>query len=218
MKVSKKENEFGMQIFLEEDNSYLTIFYGGNLDLYWSIHSKKRSIDNDSKTDSIIITKENYALYSLFESLYSDIEDINLFEDFEEDKDRYRVYNRSNYQELFDKDNKIITWYSDETAREVANYLRIKKEKDSFVISFYIQEYIEGYDRDFASLYDIPVRFRNSGSRYDPFNIIFMRMYERLKNIDDIHDYGHQIHIEEYLYEKEHMVLSKKLNDKNKKD
>ena len=212
MKISKIKNEFGLQIFIEEDNSCLSIFYGGNLDLYWSINSNKRTMENDPKTDSFIITKENYGLYSLFEKLYNDIKEINLFEDLEEDKDRYRLYNSSYYQELFDEKNNTITWYSDETAREVANYLQIKKEKERFIINFNIQEYIEGYDRDFASLYYIPIRFRNSGSRYDPFNIIFMRMYERLKEIDDINDYGHQIHMEEYLYDKEHQkILSKTL-------
>ena len=88
------------------------------------------------------------------------------------------IYN----EELFDEENKTITWYSDETAHKVANYLKIKKETDCFIINFNIQENIDGYDSDFnSSLYDISIRFRNSGSRYDPFNIIFMRMYERLK-------------------------------------
>lgn len=212
MKISKENNEFGLQIFIEEENSYLSIFYGGNLDLYWAIHSNKRTLENDSKSDMFVITKENYELYNLFENLYNDIKEINIFKDFKEDKDRYRLYNRSNYQELFDEKNKTITWYSDETAHEVSNYLKIKKEKDCFIINFNIQEYIEGYDRDFSSLYYIPIRFRNSGSRYDPFNIIFMRMYKRLKEIDDVNEYGHQIHMEEYLYEMEQQkVLKKKI-------
>ena len=42
----------------------------------------------------------------------------------------------------------------------------------------------------------ITVRFRNSGSRYDPFNIIFMKLYQGLCALD--YEY-HQIHIEEYL-------------------
>ena len=42
----------------------------------------------------------------------------------------------------------------------------------------------------------ITVRFRNSGSRYDPFNIIFMKLYQGLYELD--YEY-HQIHIEEYL-------------------
>ena len=212
MKISKEDSEFGIKVFIEENDSCLCIFFGGNFDLYWTIKSNKRTIENDSKTDTFIITKENYELYNLFDNLYNDIKEINLFEDFEEDKDKYRLYNHSNYQELFDEENKTITWYSDETAHEVANYLKIVKAKDHFVIVFNIQEYIEGYVRDFASLYYIPIRFSNSGSRYDPFNIIFMRMYEKLKKINDVNDYGHQIHMEEYLYDiKKQKVLSKTL-------
>ena len=211
MKITKEKSEFGQSIIIEERNKRLYIFYGGNLDLYWSIQNNKRIAKENSKMESFTITKENYALYNIFNDLYNDIKEINLFEDFVEDKDRYRLYNYSNYHELFNEKNSTITWYSDETAHEVANFLKIKKEKDSFIIKFYIQDYIEGYDRDFASLYSIPIRFRNSGSRYDPFNIIFMRMYEKLKNIDDINDYGHQIHIEEYLYKKDHSKVLKKV-------
>ena len=211
MKLVKTNTRDGLDAcFYENEDCYFRIFFGGNLDLYWSIHSNNRTVDNDSKTDTFTITKENYKLYSLFDDLYSDIKEINLFEDFKEDKDRYRLYNMSNYQELFDEESKTITWYSDETAHAVANYLTIKKEEDSFVLTFNIQDYIEGYDKDFASLYYIPIRFRNSGSRYSPFNVIFMRMYERLKDIDDVNDYGHQIHMEEYLYEKS-KSLTKKL-------
>ena len=47
------------------------------------------------------------------------------------------------------------------------------------------------------------------GSRYHPFNIIFKRMYDNMKKVDDILDIGHQIHIEEYLYEEE---MSRKLS------
>lgn len=211
MKISKENSEFGLNVFLENNNSCLTIAFSGNGDLYWCIRSSNRTVENDSKMDKFIITRENYSLYCLFDDLYNDIKEINLFEDFDEDKDRYKLYNYANYHELFDEKHRTITWYSDETAREVANYLKIQKEKEHFVINFYIQEYIEGYDRDFNSLYYIPVRFRNSGSRYYPFNIAFMKMYQRLKEIEDINEYGHQIHMEEYLYEKENQKVLKKL-------
>ena len=45
----------------------------------------------------------------------------------------------------------------------------------------------------------ICIRFRNSGSTYDPFNIIFMRMFNKLQEY--IPEY-HQIHIEEMNYSK----------------
>ena len=211
IKISKEKTEFGLNIFLEDNNCCLAITFGGNGDLYWCIRSNNRTIENDSKMDKFIITKENYSLYSLFENLYNDIKEINLFEDFDEYKEKYKLYNYANYHELFDEEHNTITWYSDETAHEVANYLKIRKENDTFTFYFYIQDYVEGYDRDFNSLYYIPVRFRNSGSRYYPFNIAFMRMYQKLKDVENTNEVGHQIHMEEYLYEKEHQKVLKKI-------
>ena len=218
MKVVKYENEFGLIISFQELDKQVVISFGGNCDLYWTIRSK-----NENNHHDFIITKENYEVYRLFEELFDDIENIKIFTDYdipfyietdeekqeyyenrkkemEYEKNKYKLFNHSNYNELFDKENNTITWYSDETNHEVANILKIKKEKESFKLSFYIQPHIKEYDRDFNSPNYIPIRFRNSGSSYDPFNVIFMRMYQKIQHIDDINDYGHQIHIEEYLY------------------
>lgn len=204
MKLTKKETEFGIDVLLEEDNKKFEIYFAGNLDLYWNIRSKE-----ESDRHSFTITKENGELYRLFETLYNDIENINIFgvdsytaEEIEEIKDKYRKYNLSRYNELFDKDNKTITWHSDETAYDVSNILKIKKEEDSFEIEFSIQPHINGYDRDFNSPNHIPIRFRNSGSMYLPFNYVFMRMYKELIKLDDVSDYGHQMTIDEYQYVK----------------
>ena len=204
MKLTKQDTEFGMDIILEEDNKQFMIYFAGNLDLYWKIVSNE-----DNNKHSFIITKENYDLYRIFDELYSDIENVNvlvkdLFLDkkIDYDEEKIRLCNRSNYNELFDDENKTITWYSDETAHEVSNILKIKKEEDIFKIEFYVQPYISGYDRDFNSPNHISIRFRNSGSYYKPFNFLFMKMYNKLKTIDDINDYGHQMNIEEYLYNK----------------
>lgn len=219
MKVIKQENEFGLIISFKELDKQFDVSFSGNGDLYWTICSENVNDDNN-----FIITKENYEVYRLFEELFDDIENIKIFDDeeyitfylkteeekqeyiknqkdeIEYEKNKYRLFNLSNHNELFDKENNTITWYSDETNHEVANILKIRKENESFELEFYIQPYIEEYDRDFNSLYHIPIRFRNSGSSYDPFNIVFMRMYEKMKQVYDINDYGHQIHIEEYLY------------------
>ena len=219
MKVIKHENEFGLIISFQELDKQFDVSFSGNGDLYWTIRSENINDDNN-----FIITKENYEVYRLFEELFDDIENIKIDDDeeyitfylkteeekqeyikkrkdeIEYEKNKYRLFNLSNYNELFDKENNAITWYSDETSHEVANILKIKKENESFELEFYIQPYIEGYDRDFNSLYHIPIRFRNSGSSYDPFNIVFMRMYGKMKQVDNVNDYGHQIHIEEYLY------------------
>ena len=115
-------------------------------------------------------------------------------------KESYRKYNRSNYNNLYD--GTTITWYSDETNEEVANFLKIRRDDESFNVSFYTQPHKGSYDEDTHHYDSITVRFRNSGSRYDPFNIFFMQMYNALANVDDVLDEGHQIHMEEYLYER----------------
>ena len=205
MKVIKENSEFGLKVSLCEEDMFLTISFCGNLDLYWSLHSKDTSKDN-----TFVITKENFGIYKLFLELYDDIENINIFDyeytdfDFsiEDAKNMYRDNNKSNYNELFNKEDKTITWYSDETAHEVANILKIKKEDERFIIKFYVQKDIKGYSHDFKSLHYIPIRFRNSGSSYDPFNCLFMKMYNKMNEIDDVNDIGHQIHFEEYVYRK----------------
>lgn len=225
MNVIKKEGEFGPTILFYEENKILKFTFGGNGDLYWTIHCK-----NESDEKSFVITKENYSVYTLFEQLFSDIENINIFDmgaipfyieteeekkeyfknyekENEYQKKKYRLFNYSNYNELYDDNNKTITWYSDETAHEVANILKIKKAEEKFIIEFYTQPYINGYDEDFHSPNHISVRFRNSGSSYDPFNIVFMKMYNKMQELDDINDIGHQMHIEEYLYSKEKRLI-----------
>lgn len=223
MKVIKNETQFGPTIVFDEENKFLRFSFGGNGDLYWSLHSK-----NGNNYTSFIITKENYGAYSLFEQLFYDIENINIFDEndipfyieTEEEKEEYlkkrkeeieyeqnmcRMYNHSNYNELYD--NGIITWYSDETAHEVANILKIKKTEEEFILQFFIQPHLDGYDKDFNSSTYIPIRFRNSGSSYDPFNIVFMKMYNKMQELDDVNDVGHQIHIEEHLYRKEKKLI-----------
>lgn len=201
-----KYNEIYNYELISDDNK-LFISFEGNLDLYFTIYGKN--------INEFIIAKENMTIYNLFDKLYNEIKNINVFEkeyipfyietDQEKEdylkktKEEYRLYNKSNYNELFDEKNKTITWYSDETAHEVANYLKIKKEDEKYKLEFSTQPHIEGYDRDFNSKYSIPIRFRNSGSRYKPFNVCFMRLFNNLQNYDP--DY-HQITIEEYEYKR----------------
>lgn len=213
MKFVKEKSEYGLNICLYDEGKCLSFIYSGNGDLYWSINS-------DNNDFSFVITKESYGVYSLFEKLFNDIENINIFEeinvplyleteeerqeyinDFKEkierDKVKYRKFNFSNYRELFDKESNTITWYSDETAHEVANILKIKRLDGLFKLDFFVQPYIEGYNSDFYSSIYIPIRFRNSGSSYHPFNVIFMRMYDNMKNMDNVNDYEHQLHFDE---------------------
>lgn len=183
MKYIKEDIRFNTTIMLENNEKCLRFSYGGNGDLYWSIFCK---VDCEEKT--FYITKDNIEIYELFEKLFIDIDTLNIFGDdnisLVNEKENYRLYNFSKYNELYDEEKATITWYSDETSHEVANYLKIIKEEDAFKIEFHTQPYIGNYEEDFHSANYIPIRFRNSGSYYAPFNIIFMRMYNDMKQIN----------------------------------
>ena len=147
MKIIMQNTECGRNIFLENNGKTLSFIYRdkGTGDLYWTISTRKKN----EKLD-FVITKEIYVVYKLFEKLYSDIENINLFENIEipyENKDKYTLYNYAHYNELFDRENKTITWYSDETNHVVSNILKIKKEEDSFKVEISNQPYIDGYEK-----------------------------------------------------------------------
>lgn len=216
MKLYKQENEYGTDIIIKDTNKSLAFRFGGNGDLYWVVNSNEEYIDD--KID-FLITKENYKLYWLFEQLFMDIKTCSIFDGVNmmpfyiknsEYNNNYLIEQREtlkhalNYmkqKELYNEKENIVTWYSDETSHKVGNILKIKKEEDKFKLEFFIQKYFGDYDKDFNYFGYIPIRFRNSGCYYAPFNIIFMRMFHNMALLDDINEEGHQIHIEEYLYE-----------------
>lgn len=224
MKVQLTKNDYNSKdIDLIDGNKTLNIMFGGTGDLYWIIKNKDVKKGTEYTYDNFTITKENYSLYALFEQVFEDIKNINIFdkditdfppyietdeekkeylEEKELEKLNYKKFNVSYYNNLYNEENNTITWVSDETGFEVGNVLKISKVDDEFLIEFCTQPYIEGYERESNYPGLMGIRFRNSGSRYTPFNIIFMRMYSKLQNINDVNDIGHQIHIEEYLYSK----------------
>ena len=108
MKVIKYENEFGLIISFQELDKQLDISFGGNGDLYWTIHSK-----NENDNHDFIITKENYGIYRLFEELFDDIENIKIFEEdipfyleTEEGKQEYinKLYGQSYINKIVNKE------------------------------------------------------------------------------------------------------------------
>lgn len=225
MKVVKSYNEFGYKkIILIDANKELLFTYGGNGDLYWILKNKDSDY-REQRHDFFVITKENYQVYSIFEELFNNIHNFNIYDDDEipfylQDADEIRDYlrkrkqerkweiekyirfNASCYNDLYDRDSKVICWHSDETNYLVSNVVKIKKLKDMFLIRFYTQKQLDGYDREYDCSFSTSIRFRNSGSRYDPFNLVFMQMFQKLQDVDDVLDKNHQLHIEEYVYEK----------------
>ncbi len=195
MEIRKKKNEEikDYDIILIDDDKKLLIYFAGNQDLYMGIYNgqniglKNISIDFD-------ITKENYEIYCIFDNLYKEIIEGHPFGFYSNYDVDYR--NSGCYTNLVDKDKNII-WISDEGPDEEADKMIISKIDDMYRLTFIRNE----IDNEFYMKCPdgICVRFRNSGSRYKPFNAAFMGMYQRFQNIDENY---HQIHMEELIYTK----------------
>ena len=192
MEIIKKKNENinAYDIILINDNKKLLIYFAGNQDLYMGIYNgqniglKNISLDFD-------ITKENYEIYCIFDNLYNDITKgypFGFYNNYKKDE---------SYRNLIDE-NKNIIWISDEGPDEEADKMIISKiDDDTYRLTFVRNE----IDTEFYMKCPdgISVRFRNSGSRYKPFNAVFMGMYQAFQNIDENY---HQIHMEELIYTK----------------
>ena len=108
MKFKKIYNEHVKcyDIELKEKENTLKIFFAGNLDLYLML-SDGEVIDNENFN----ITKENYEIFSIFESLYKEIINGEVFDndDFDDIENNYKF--SDSYKKLV-KENQI-TWISD---------------------------------------------------------------------------------------------------------
>lgn len=212
---------------LEQDNKILSITFGGNLDLYWILTIKDEEDENpDFELDkenynyiyrevkgTFTITKENYLIYLLFDKLYNDLKTCQLFKSNHQSENSEFFYQDTTEEEYCTKQNnqyknspqykklyngETITWYSDDYDLCTADYVTIKKVNDTYELQF-TRPKITEENFTMRRKNTITIRFRNSGSRYDPFNIIFMRMYNELQQYDPNF---HQLHLEELSYQK----------------
>ena len=170
VKLVKNDNLI-YDIKLIDGSKNLTIMYGGNGDLYWSLVNDDWEVFYEGITDHFDITKENYEVYKAFESLLLNIKAISMREEL------------TNYNKLYDAKKSEVTWISDELAKEVANEVTISKHDGIIRLSFKTKPQTFGYDRNYFEFGMISIRFRNSGSRYRPFNLIFMNLFNELQNL-----------------------------------
>lgn len=188
LEVFRRKNNQFEQLYdyeIKDGDKRIVISYEGTLDLYFSAFQK-----NDYKPPKLEfeITKENYELYQLFDILYSDCLNCNIFkidelryEFCETDEERKELVDEtkrlndnlrqySNYNVLFE--NGYLSWKNDECIYEEADTLNIYKENEKYRLEFI---------RKSKELHlGIVCRIRNSGSRYKPFNNVFMNLYNNL--------------------------------------
>jgi len=199
MNIEKVKNTMNSyDFYLTKDDKTLKIHYAGNLDLYLMLSNDKLLSIDKNTIMHFDITKENYEIFQLFDSLYKDIISGNIFK---EDIYIYKEFNSYDYTKsyeyriLVDDDHNIV-WISDDGPVDLEDALKISKiDDDTYRLYFFRND--KPLDFGFKSSTNISVRIRNSGSRYNPFNCLFMRMFQELQNINP--DY-HQIHLEEIEY------------------
>lgn len=225
MIITKNKSEVGTYdiCIQENENKSLVLTWGKNGDLYWILDDLEE-IDRkeDPMYDSFCITKEDFALYSVFKDLYDDLmqgriylpdkhpntnvenlteEEINIVKKFNAESTMRstqandEVKKDKRYKKLT-ADN-VVTWYSDEEEASLAEILRISEQEDSILL-----EFVRQTKKDDQGFYRLPgyysIRFRTSGSAYTPCDLIFSRHFLKMQEYD--FNAPQQIHIEEILY------------------
>lgn len=206
VEIKKTKDVEGYYRFkITTENGSFDIMFGGNLDLYW-YYWPEENYKDWPLAKTFTISKENYFIYQKLDELYKNIKEQKPYQSKDENSsivfDSSKLINDSpksqySYKNLFQND--IIKWYSDDAPLEEASMLEIKYQEDKYIITFHQGKEDFGFPT-------YAIRFRNSGSRYEPYNFAFMNMYNSLSEYDANY---HQIHIEEYLYNKKLQKLKK---------
>ena len=205
VEINKTKDEDGYNYKIITSDGSFDIMFGGNLDLYW-YYWPEEDFKDWPLAKTFTISKENYFIYQKLDELYKNIKEQKPYRFKDENVstvfDSSKLINESpsaqySYKNLFQ--NGIIKWYSDDAPLEEASMLEIKYQEDKYIITFHQGKEDFGFPT-------YAIRFRNSGSRYEPYNFAFMNMYNSLSEYDANY---HQIHIEEYLYNKKLQKLKK---------
>ncbi len=206
VEINKVKDVEGYDRFkITTENGSFDIMFGGNLDLYW-YYWPEENYKDWPLAKTFTISKENYFIYQKLDELYKNIKEQKPYRFKDENVstvfDSSKLINESpsaqySYKNLFQND--IIKWYSDDAPLEEASMLEIKSQEDKYIITFHQGKEDFGFPT-------YAIRFRNSGSRYEPYNLAFMNMYNSLSEYNPNY---HQIHIEEYLYNKKLQKLKK---------
>ena len=180
MKIRKTKSNNAYIIELENASGIFSFIFAGTLDLYISYYGTE-----DSQRHSIEIDKNNFFLYKCFNELYDSISNEKPFA--EEESSLLYKHDQFLFPLLI---NGIIEWHSDDALYDDAAILYVEKLDESYRMT--IQE---GLVSD-INMKTKSVRFRNSGSIYEPYNYTFMSLYNKLCN----HNFEYeQITIDEYI-------------------
>lgn len=178
-------------ILIRNEKKLLKIFYGSNGDLYLDIFGDHNINEGENYTATFSIN-QNQEIYQYFDSLMDSIikckvfavsdielEMCNTKEQMNELLKSNQLYNEglknSDVYNRLVQDSSII-WYSDNIYDEKANKLRIEKKDDKIILTF--------IDNPDDPTFGFGIRICNSGSKYDPFNVCFMNLFNQLQTLN----------------------------------
>jgi len=216
MEFRKGRDSFGYPEYaLIKGEKSFKILFGNNGDLYWTFTDL-----SDAKINYgtfMITIDDDYFIYSLFEKLYLKIKNVKVY-DNDPLEDDFMIFSDMHnpmdlnkrlrylkcYNELFDGEK--ITWISDDRDYDKDQIVQISKHDDSFLLEFARRDKADLDKHNYLHCFDdfsVGIRFSNSGSSYDPFNIVFIQMYNDLdgysKDNNRNNEIEGQIHIDDYL-------------------
>lgn len=168
-------------ILIRDENKLLKIFYGSNFDLYIDIFGE-HNIDENGYYNATFSINQSQEIYQYFENLIDSIIKCKVFDasDIElgicDTKEQINELLKNNgvYNRLV-QDSAII-WYSDNIYDEKANKLKIEKEDDEIILTF--------TDNPDDPAFGFGIRICNSGSKYTPFNLCFMNLFNQLQALN----------------------------------
>ncbi|MBQ6546615.1 MAG: hypothetical protein IJL74_01285 [Bacilli bacterium] len=167
----------GFEVFsIKNSTGNLKFFYFYDFDLCWSCDDKE-----DSDTSSIEFGPEDSYMYTLIDEVYDSISTNQPFKhlkyDFEA-KDLVFLEGNDYSKRLFK--NGMVEWHSDDCIYRVGSIIYITKENNRYIVT--LQKGKTHINRIYP-FSDFTVSIANN-SRYSPYNITFMNMFNKLREYD----------------------------------
>ncbi len=179
IKINYKKDNNNDSIMYEFINNDLIMkwFTDRSGDLYWVLFTRNFTPNHEY---DFRIDKRSYKLYSIIENIYNDFKNGEIFYQTEIDsslKYSATILNRNQYirdmvREIYNTNNDVMTWDSDEDSRLHTNNIKIFKDDNDFIIRF----------SDIIHSKLIRVCFRKNRSYYGSCSLPFFRAYESFEN------------------------------------
>jgi len=232
----KDEHTNTFDIKIKDGEKTFLMTFQGNLDLYLGVIGKTLDLDskftitkenyelyrmfddlyNEIKEARVFLIEEyEKEEYEKLEQMLSDESEVDFDQEWikeyvDEQKrkiEETRIYYEEDRKSLLERrkyernpiyKDGVIEFHCDDYEIGEGCSFKIYKNEDDYIVDFDCKN--RRRDR-FCS-----VRIRNSGSNYQPYNVVFMRMFNKLQDYDTE---LHQVHMEELIYNEEKKLKRK---------